>query len=51
MFNYLAAYRNNRTVANATRLVNYLDKHPLAVWVATEEDIAAVTEARKLLGR
>jgi hypothetical protein len=51
MFQYLAAFRSNKTAANANRLLTYLEKHPLAVCVASQDDFALIADAHRIAGR
>src|SRR5215469_17033572 len=47
MFQYLAAYRVNPTLANAKRLRAYVEKHPMSVCIATADDMALLETARR----
>jgi len=46
MTKLLNAYRNNRSVANMTKLLAYLDKHMMAECMASDEERSLIQEAR-----
>jgi hypothetical protein len=41
------AYESQPTMGNATKLIRYLDKHPMAVCMATAPDTLTIETARK----
>ena len=46
MFKLIAKYLGNGSTANARRLINYLNKHPMAVASAGHLELGLIAEAR-----
>ena len=46
MFKLIAKYLGNGSTANARRLVNYINKHPMAVVRAGHLELGLIAEAR-----
>lgn len=49
MRQYLLTYRHAPTLANAKRLMAYVDKHPMATCLATLEDLKTLEAAKEQL--
>ena len=47
MHQYIATYRQAPTLANARRLLAYIDKHPMATCLATIEDLTTLEAAKE----